>query len=235
MNPVRVSYIRDKVVSEFRSFSLSTLPPARPFTSLSFLDVGCGGGLLSESLARLGASTLGIDASLPNIRIARTHAAIDPALSSLSYRHMTAEQLLSPPAASASSSRPPLPSSFDVVCALEVVEHVDSPDAFTATLCRLVRPGGLLFMSTLNRTALSYVLAIVGAEYVMGWVSKGTHDWAKFVTPDELRHWVRQAAGLRMETLDVSGMLYDPLSGRWSLDKNRTEVNYILCARRPLL
>ena len=256
MNPTRLSFIRQHVVQHFRSSSLSTLPPFQPFTSLTFLDVGCGGGLLSESLARLGARTTGIDASLPNIRIARAHAAPDPALTSLTYHHLTAEQLLSAPPPSSStpsftpspspSSQPTPPSSYDVVCSLEVVEHVHDPAAFTRTLANLVRPGGLLFISTINRTWLAWALTIGLAEGVLGWVGRGTHDWDKYVKVEELRGWVEGAEegggerkvgeggrGLGMEVVDVNGMLYDPLSRRWSLDQNRTEVNYILCARRP--
>jgi ubiquinone biosynthesis O-methyltransferase len=228
MNPVRVLWIRQRVLEQIRSTSVSKLSSLKPFTSLSFLDVGSGGGLLSESLAKLGGKVLGIDAALPNIVVARAHASKQVALSDLSYRHSTAEQLKS------SSS-----AFFDVVCALEVVEHVLQPHLFTTTLCQLVCPGGLLFMSTINRTNLAWLLTIIGAEYVMGWASKGTHDWNKYVNVQELQAWVETSEDqdgekLGMQVVDVCGLLYDPWGKQWSLDEARTEVNYIVCARRPL-
>ena len=231
MNPVRVLWIRQRVLEHIQSASLSASLTVKPFTSLSFLDVGSGGGLLSESLAKLGGSVLGIDAALPNILVAQAHASQQAGLSNLSYRHCTAEQLVTSSAHSLAC--------FDVVCALEVVEHVHGPHLFTSTLCQLVRPGGLLFMSTINRTYLAWLLTIVGAEYIMGWASKGTHDWNKFVMVEELTAWVetsqdRVGEKLGMQVVDVSGLLYDPVGKRWSTNRERTEVNYILCARRPL-
>ena len=228
MNPVRVLWIRQHVLEHIRSTAVSTLSSFKPFTHLSFLDVGSGGGLLSESLAQLGGKVLGIDAVQPNVVVARAHASKQVARSDLSYRHSTAEQLRS------SSS-----ASFDVVCALEVVEHVHQPHLFTTTLCQLVRPGGLLFMSTINRTNLAWLLTIIGAEYIMGWASKGTHDWSKYVDVQELQAWVeasedQDGGKLDMQVVSVCGLLYDPLGKQWSLNETRTEVNYILCARRPL-
>ena len=247
MNPTRVQFIRDHTARHLLPLSLSLSVVGEgvwPLRGLDVLDVGCGGGLLTESLCRLGGRVIGIDASAPNIAIATQHAALDPTFAELAsgsatagaslsassallvYRNQTAEQLL------ASSNPPP---QFDVVCSLEVVEHVANPEQFVATLAALVRPGGLLFLSTINRTALSYLLTIGVAEYALGWVSRGTHDWHKYVTPAELQQWVEAdtgGGGEAMEVLDVNGMLYDPLWRRWSLDANRTEVNYILCARK---
>ena len=242
MNPTRVQFIRDHTTRYLLPLSMSLSVSgegAWPLRGLDVLDVGCGGGLLSESLCRLGGRVVGIDASTPNIAIATQHASLDPAFSSsasssagsgsassasLEYRSQTAEQLLS-------SSEPP--PQFDVVCSLEVVEHVANPQHFIRTLNALVRPGGLLFLSTINRTALSYLLTIGLAEYALGWVSRGTHDWDKYVTVEELRQWV-EGGGDGMEVLGENGMLYDPLRKRWSLDEQRTEVNYILCARKRL-
>ena len=242
MNPTRVQFIRDHTVRYLLPLSMSLSVVGEgvwPLRGLDVLDVGCGGGLLSESLCRLGGRVLGIDASAPNIAIATQHASLDPTFSlsssaavsgpassaSLVYRSETAEQLL------ASTVPPP---QFDVVCSLEVVEHVANPQQFIHTLTALVRPGGLLFLSTINRTALSYLLTIGLAEYAFGWVSRGTHEWAKYVTVDELRDWVVGSGG-GMEVVSASGMLYDPVWRRWSLNEQRTEVNYILCARKRLV
>lgn len=183
MNPVRVDYIRRQVQAQrINAAGSSNTSTGRPLRGLDVLDVGCGPGLLSESLARLGGRVLGIDAAAASIAIARSHAALDPDLSSLRYDCCTAESLLGSPA-----------NSFDLICALEVVEHVTHPPSFLASLGALLKPGGMLVVSTLNRTRKSYALAIVGAEHVLQWVPVGTHDWSKFVTPAELTQWIEGA------------------------------------------
>ena len=205
MNPTRLQFIRSHTTAHLLPAALSRSVVGEgvwPLRGLDVLDVGCGGGLLSESLCRLGGRVVGVDASAPNIAIATQHALLDPAFAasvsacasasasassqsassgsdaSLVYRCQTAEQLL--------ASSEPSPQ-FDVVCSLEVVEHVANPQQFVSTLNALVRPGGLLFISTINRTALSWALTIGLAEYALGWVSRGTHEWNKYVTVEELR------------------------------------------------
>ncbi len=216
LNPVRVRWMRDAMIDHFAapdgrerdSDSLLSL------SGLSILDVGCGGGILAEPFARLGAQVTGIDPAPGNIDIARAHAqetGVDVA-----YRAVTAEAL------AAEGAR------FDVVCAMEVVEHVVNPAAFVATVCSLVKPGGLFFSATLNRTLKSFALAIVGAEYVLRWVPPGTHQWEKFVTPHELEDWIA-AAGL--DVFAMTGVSYNPLRGTWATSRDM-DVNYMMVARR---
>jgi 2-polyprenyl-6-hydroxyphenyl methylase/3-demethylubiquinone-9 3-methyltransferase len=207
LNPVRIAYIRDHICAALGRDAHAV----EPLAGLDAVDVGCGGGLLAEPLARLGARTTGLDASGEAIEVARRHA--EQAALDIDYRHMTAEQL------AASSAR------FDLVVASETVEHVADVPAFLGALARLTRPGGGIAMTTLNRTARSFALAILAAEYVLGWVPRGTHDWRKFLKPHEL------AAGLRrvgVSVEDVSGMVYDPLRARWSLSKRDLAVNYLV-------
>jgi 2-polyprenyl-6-hydroxyphenyl methylase / 3-demethylubiquinone-9 3-methyltransferase len=210
MNPVRLTYVRDRACAHF------TLPDERraPLTGLRFLDVGCGGGLMCEPLARLGATVLGIDPTPEVIDIASSHA--DAAGLSITYEAQTV-------AAVADRGE-----RFDVVLALEVVEHVPDVPLFMATLAQVVRPHGLLILSTLSRTLQSFVSAIVGAEYLLGWLPRGTHQWAAFVTPAELARQVRRA-GLR--PLDVTGLTYHPDRESWSLTQT-PDVNYLMTATR---
>ena len=203
INPVRIGYLRDAMTAQFGALR-----------SLRILDIGCGGGILAEPLARLGAAVTGIDPSPGAIAIARSHAAGQGI--AIDYRAATAESL-----AAAGEE-------FDVVLAMEVVEHVTDMPAFVNTAASLVRPGGMLFLSTLNRTLKSFALAIVGAEYVLGWVEKGTHHWEKFVTPAELQEAV-EAAGLKVS--GETGLVYNPLRGQWSLSAD-TSVNYFMTALR---
>jgi ubiquinone biosynthesis O-methyltransferase len=168
------------------------------------LDVGCGGGLLSESLARLGASVTGIDACRENVEIARAHAQIDPRVrGNTNYRCIPAEDLEAELRNEHGDA-----GQFDIVCSLEVIEHVENKALFLSSLASLLRPGGLMFLSTMNRTPQSYAIAIVAAEYLTGMVPPGTHNWHKFPTPEEL---VKDLQPLQLETLDISGMVFTPV------------------------
>jgi len=207
-NPVRLGFIRDRICAHFRRDSQSDTP----LNGIRLLDIGCGGGLVSEPMARLGASVVGADASDRNIGVASLHAA--EAGVSVDYRATSAEAL-----AEAGEQ-------FDVVLALEVVEHVADLDGFLAACGQMVKPGGLLIAATLNRTPKSFALGIVAAEYILGWVPRGTHDWKKFLKPHELAASLRRA-GLSLS--EVAGVSYSPLSDRWSIGRD-TDVNYMLVA-----
>lgn len=211
MNPTRVGYIRDTLCRHFGR----TAGDPTPFDGLTIADVGCGGGLLCEPMARLGARVTGVDAGEEAVSIARLHAG-QMGLE-IDYRQATAEALAADGA------------QYDAVLALEIVEHVADVDAFLAAVAALVRPGGALIMSTLNRTPKSFGLAIVGAEYLLRWVPRGTHDWRKFVRPSEL------AAGLRRQGIEIDevrGMVFSPLTGAWSLSERDLEVNYLLAGHK---
>ena len=211
-NPVRLGYIRDRSAEHFGrdARSLDSL------AGLRLLDIGCGGGILCEPLARLGASVLGADPAARNIAVARAHAA--RAGLAIDYRDTTAEAL-----AQAGES-------FDVVLAMEVVEHVTDVGLFIGCAAAMVKPGGLLFVATLNRTAKSFALAIVGAEYVLRWLPRGTHQWDKFVTPNELEIAIEQG-GLRIS--GETGVIYNLLADRWQLSRDM-DVNYMVVAEKPM-
>lgn len=205
LNPVRVDYVRDALI---RHFCLDARAD-RPFEGLALLDIGCGGGLVAEPMARLGAIVTAIDASEEAIRVASVHAARE--CLDIDYR-------CAPPEALVTDG-----TTFDVILALEVVEHVADLDQFFSATAALLRPGGALALSTLNRTLKSLALAKIGAEYVMRWLPAGTHDWRKFVKPSEM------AAALRRNGLtlsDLKGLTYDPLRGSWSLTAD-LDVNYL--------
>lgn len=211
-NPVRVGFVRDAVCAHYGRDprSLTALE------GLTLVDIGCGGGVLSEPLARLGAEVTGLDPAPTNIAVARAHA--ERSGLAIDYREETIESVV------ASGKR------FDVVLAMEVVEHVADVDAFVGACCEAVRPGGLLVMATLNRTLKSYALAIVGAEYVLRWLPKGTHDWNKFVTPEELGGAI-ESNGLALG--EHTGVVYNPLADRWSASPRDLDVNYMLAATKP--
>jgi len=209
-NPVRLGYVRDAACRHFERDAkrLDCLK------GLRVLDIGCGGGILSEPLARLGAEVVGADPAEANIEAARLHASEGGV--AVDYRATTAEALAD------AGER------FDVVLAMEVVEHVADVNLFVKLTGAMVKPGGLMIAATINRTLKSFALAIVGAEYVLRWLPRGTHQWDKFVTPNELEIAL-ELAGLRV--VDDAGVIYNPLADRWSLAKD-TDVNYMLTAER---
>ncbi len=211
LNPVRIGYIRDRAAAHWQRDALS----GRPLDGLSLLDIGCGGGLLSEPMTRLGARVTGVDASARNITVAALHAERQGL--SIDYRQGTAEALAGSGA------------QFDIVMALEIVEHVSDVDLFLRSCGNMVKPGGLLFLSTLNRTAKAWAMAIAGAEYVLGWLPRGTHDWKKFLKPSEAVHGLRDGG---IDAQEIVGVVYSPLSRLWSLNKNDLDVNYMLYAIR---
>lgn len=212
MNPCRLDYITRQIAAEFDR----DLGTARPFAGLRVLDIGCGGGLLSEPMARLGAEVVGVDASPRNIEVARVHAGQTGL--GIDYRHGTAEAL------AAAGER------FDAVLNMEVVEHVADPLAFLTACHELLKPGGLHICSTLNRNPKSWLFAIVGAEHVARWLPKGTHDWHRFITPDELFDLLARAG---MKPVDRKGMVLDFLRGEWKLSDRDLSVNYVTAAVRP--
>ena len=211
LNPCRLDYINRQIEIEFGR----TLGSARPFEGLNVLDVGCGGGLLAEPLARLGSSVVGIDAAERSIAVARRHAEVSGL--EITYRHDNAEALLN-------EGR-----QFDVVLAMEVIEHVSDPQSFVHVCAGLLKTGGLLICSTINRTTKSFALAIVGAEYVMRWLPRGTHDWQRFVKPTEL---LEQFGTAGLHPLDCKGFVFNPFDWDWKLSDRDTSVNYVACATR---
>ncbi len=206
LNPCRLDYITSQIAAEFGR----DLAGPDPFKGLRILDIGCGGGLLSEPMARLGADVVGADAAARNIPVARVHA--EQSGLTIDYRHTTAEDL------AAAGER------FDVVLNMEVVEHVADPQAYLTACQELLKPGGLMVCSTLNRNPKSFVMAIVGAEWVMRWLPKGTHDWNKFITPDELYEMIRKAG---LEPVDRKGMVFHPITWRWCLSERDLSCNYV--------
>jgi 2-polyprenyl-6-hydroxyphenyl methylase / 3-demethylubiquinone-9 3-methyltransferase len=213
IGPARMTFLRDALVRHFGR----PRGQGKPLGGLTILDIGCGGGLVCEPLCRLGARVTGIDPGLDNVEAARRHAAGQGL--AIDYRVARVEDL-------AAEGR-----SFDAVVCLEVVEHVPDPGAFLKTCAGLVRTGGLMLLSTINRTPKAYLLAIVGAEYVLRWLPVGTHQWERFVTPDELARYLG-AAGLGAPVFQ--GLVYRPLDDSWSLSTD-TDVNYFAAAAKPPL
>lgn len=210
INPVRLTYIRDQLCRHFARDAKGAASLAR----LSILDIGCGGGLVCEPLSRLGAEVTGIDPGPENIEAAKAHAS-DQCLD-ITYEVTTAEELAA------------RGQNHDAVLLLEVVEHVPSVPAFLKTVAPLVKPGGIMILSTLNRTLKAYALAIVGAEYILRWLPVGTHQWERFVKPEELASAL-SAAGLKLT--GTEGLIYDPFSDEWRLSTD-TDVNYFASAKR---
>lgn len=211
LNPCRLDYITAQIACEFGR----DLADEAPFEGIRLLDIGCGGGLLCEPMARLGAEVVGADAAERNIPVARLHA--EQSALEIDYRHTTAEALVEKGEA------------FDVVLNMEVIEHVATPQAYLRACAALLKPGGLMVCSTINRTPRSFARAIVGAEYIMRWLPKGTHDWSKFVAPDELYEMIR-AAGL--EPVDKKGFVFDPLGWSWRVSEDDLSVNYVTTSVR---
>lgn len=212
LNPLRLRYVRDRLCALFGRDAREL----RPLQGLRLLDVGCGGGLLCEPLARMGARVTGIDATGENIAIARDHAKAMGLR--IDYQVMTAEDMVTDGG------------EFDAVSALEVIEHVPDPEAFVTSCVALTRPGGGLALSTLNRTAAGFLLGIVAPEYILGWLPRGSHDWRKFIRPRELARWL---AAHGMDLQHVQGAVYHPLQDEFRLSRRNHSVNYLGFAARP--
>ncbi|MGA9658519.1 MAG: bifunctional 2-polyprenyl-6-hydroxyphenol methylase/3-demethylubiquinol 3-O-methyltransferase UbiG [Asticcacaulis sp.] len=223
-NPTRVKFIRETCLEHFGALKQQSGSATQmnyreraPFNGLRLLDVGCGGGLLSEPMCRMGFTVTGLDASEKNIGTALTHA--QQGELDIRYLNQTVEQL--------AESGEVL---YDVVLTMEVIEHVTDPQAFLKTCASLVKPGGLLFVATLNRTLKAHALAIVGAEYVLNWVPRGTHDWKKFLHPEEIHQFLR---GTNLIPEPATGVSYNPMTGQWALSDD-TDVNYMIVAKYPV-
>ena len=212
LNPTRLDYITRQIASEFDR----DLTGEAPFAGLRILDIGCGGGLLCEPMARLGAEIIGADAAAGNIPVARIHA--EQSGLTINYRHTTAEAM------AADGEQ------FDVVLNMEVVEHVADPLSYLTACRELLKPGGLHICSTLNRNPKSFAMAIVGAEYVMRWLPKGTHEWNKFITPDELFDLLKTAG---LNPVDRKGFKFDFLGWSWSISDSDMSVNYVTASLKP--
>ena len=212
LNPCRLDYINEQIAIEFNKDLTQNLP----FKGLRILDIGCGGGLLCEPMARLGASVVGADAASGNIPVAQIHARQSDL--EIDYRHTTAEALAD------------RGEKFDVVLNMEVVEHVAGPPTYLLACQKLLKPGGLHICSTLNRNPKSFLFAIIGAEWVMRWLPKGTHDWNKFITPDELFALLTEAGLL---PVDRKGFVFDKIRWSWSLSATDLSVNYVTASLKP--
>ncbi|MBM1632984.1 bifunctional 2-polyprenyl-6-hydroxyphenol methylase/3-demethylubiquinol 3-O-methyltransferase UbiG [Sulfitobacter mediterraneus] len=212
LNPCRLDYITNQIAGEFDR----DLKSDAPFKGLRILDIGCGGGLLAEPMARLGADVVGADAAAGNIPVAQVHAAQSGL--QIDYRHTTAEAM-----AEAGEQ-------FDAVLNMEVVEHVASPIDYLTACHDLLKPGGLHICSTINRNPKSYMMAIVGAEHIMRWLPKGTHEWSKFITPDELFDLLTRAG---LTPVDRKGFVFNPIAWSWSLSDRDLSVNYVTASTRP--
>jgi len=212
LNPCRLDYITSQIAAEFAR----DLDQPKPFEGLRILDIGCGGGLLCEPMARLGATVVGVDAAPRNIPVAQVHA--EQSGLTIDYRVGTAEDM-----AAAGEQ-------FDVVLNMEVVEHVADPLGYLTACRMLLKPGGLHICSTINRNPKSFAMAIVGAEWVMRWLPKGTHDWAKFITPDELFSLLQQAG---LDPVDRKGFQFNPINWSWRLSDRDLSVNYVTASTKP--
>jgi len=206
LNPTRLDYIVEQIAAEFtRNLSIKN-----PFKDLRILDIGCGGGLLSEPMARLGATVVGADAAERNIPVAQIHA--EQSGLEIDYRHTSAEAIVQ------------TGETFDVILNMEVVEHVADPLGFLTACKDLLKPNGLMLCSTINRNPKSYLMAIIGAEHIMRWLPKGTHEWDKFITPDELFELIKSAG---LNPVDRKGFVFNPFKWSWSISDKNLSVNYV--------
>ncbi|MCH9833720.1 MAG: bifunctional 2-polyprenyl-6-hydroxyphenol methylase/3-demethylubiquinol 3-O-methyltransferase UbiG [Alphaproteobacteria bacterium] len=212
LNPCRLDYITSQISAEFNR----DLKTHLPFADLRILDIGCGGGLLAEPMARLGADVVGADAAERNIPVAKVHA--EQSGLTIDYRYTTAEDM------AATGEK------FDAVLNMEVVEHVADPLAYLTACKNLLKPGGLHICSTINRNTKSFMMAIVGAEHIMRWLPKGTHDWSKFITPDELFDLMGRAG---LNPVDKRGFVFNPLTWDWKLSDRDMSVNYVTTSLNP--
>ena len=203
-NPVRISFIVDVLKSHFNLKN----PSSMPLKNLKILDLGCGGGLLSEPMARLGAQVTGLDASKNNVRIAQSHALKNKL--KINYIHGSIEK---------TNFKTP----FDVILNMEIIEHVNNVDLFIKSCRKNIKSSGVMFVATLNRTLKSYLFAIIGAEYVLRWLPIGTHDWNKFITPNELNGIANKN---KFKNIKTSGVVFSPLTNKWSLSSDEN-INYI--------
>ena len=208
-NPIRIEYITEKIKQEFNLINRNN----NFLKGLKILDIGCGGGLISEPLARLGGEVTGIDASEKNIKVAKLHSKKNNL--NINYFNKSPEQL--------NNSE-----KFDIILNLEVVEHVENVDLYIKSCSNLLKKNGIMFTATLNRTIVSYIKAIVGAEYILRWLPVGTHDWNKFIKPEELE---KKLSSANFSTIDVKGLEFNPLFSKWKKSDNLS-VNYIICSKR---
>ena len=202
-NPIRIKYIRDNIISNFKLNDTS-----KPLKKINVLDIGCGGGLLSEPMHRLGANVTGIDASINNIKIAKLHSKKNKL--NIKYIHASPEKLK-------------IKKKFDVILNMEIVEHVEDINFFLESCSKLLKKNGLMFVATINKTLKSYIFAIIGAEYILRWLPIGTHEWEKFVKPQELQK-IQKKNNLVLDKLD--GMNFNMIKDEWKISKD-TSVNYI--------
>ena len=211
LNPTRLSYIVDQICVEFDRDNRNK----QPFSGLKILDIGCGGGLLTEPMYRLGAEVVGVDAVERNIHVAKIHA--EKSGFPIDYKVGTTSSLLEEK------------EKFDVILNMEVIEHVNEPKLYAEECYKLLNPGGIMICSTINRNMKSFVMLIIGAEYVLKWLPKGTHDWQKFITPDELENIFKE---VNFDTVDKKGFVFSPINWDWSISSSDLSVNYVTTNRK---
>ena len=203
-NPIRIKYIKENIIDQFKIRN-----KAKPLSGIDILDIGCGGGLLSEPMSRMGANVTGIDASEKNIKVAKLHSKENKL--KINYLCSSPEKLS-------------IKKKFDVILNMEIVEHVEDLDFFLKSCSNLLKKNGIMFVATINKTLKSYVFAIVGAEYILRWLPIGTHEWNKFLTPDEL---IKLGKNNYLEMINLDGMIFNPIKGSWGVGKD-SSVNYII-------